>query len=403
MTAAHDHFHRRGLVARTCLLAAFAAGPGVARAQTPTETVNVTVGNSSGPEGAAPWGSVTSSPAGIDCPADCTEAFAAGTQITLRVKSTLPGYELAAWEPLPSDPACAETPTCTLTLDPNDGIEPQVRATFRPAAQLLAVAAGSGSIRISAPQLEADCDNGEQQDGCLQRFPTGTRVTLRANPTGGASFVGWSDNRCPGRNTTCRVTMVAGDQYVTARFSLVRLTILGDAFGTITMTPQSGVPCTMMPDTPTCVVYRTGSSGTNVTLRREHGAPGLFWVGPCQGNMEGLLNAPTCRLVLQGDETVGAGYDSIGAIPPPLGSGIRVEVAGKGRGKVTGRVLTGGNERLNCGRSCTITGLTRNDVVQLTAVGRSGARVRWSDGSRARVRILQVSAVNRIKATFIRR
>jgi hypothetical protein len=70
---------------------------------------------------------------------------------------------------------------------------------------------------------------------------------------------------------------------------------------------------------------------------------------------------------------------------------------------VTGQVINGGGT-LNCGRICTISGLTRYDQVRLRARPSRGSRfVRWSDRNRLPGRVVRMSAVNRIKATFSRR
>jgi hypothetical protein len=92
---------------------------------------------------------------------------------------------------------------------------------------------------------------------------------------------------------------------------------------------------------------------------------------------------------------IGAGYPDIQQIPPPLGSGIVVVVAG--RGKVTGRVING-NERLSCPPSCTISGLTRYDYVSLTA--RGSRFYRWSNRYPGRTQVVPMSSINRIQAVL---
>jgi uncharacterized repeat protein (TIGR02543 family) len=56
-------------------------------------------------------GSVTSKPAGISCPSDCTESYAAGTVVTLRAVAR-PGSMFGGWSG-----ACTGTAvTCTVTM-----------------------------------------------------------------------------------------------------------------------------------------------------------------------------------------------------------------------------------------------------------------------------------------------
>ena len=87
-------------------------------------------------------------------------------------------------------------------------------------------------------------------------------------------------------------------------------------------------------------------------LRREHAADGqLLGRRPASGNDAGKLDAAACRSALQGNELVGAGYENVAVIPPPLGSGIDDRARRHGKGKVTGTVVNG-TESLACGSRC---------------------------------------------------
>ena len=126
--------------------------------------------------------------------------------------------------------------------------------------------------------------------------------------------------RCRSNALSCTVTLGAGERYVTARFSPVKLTIQGTDFGKIVVTP--GGTCSPTEAKPSCVF--TYPSGTTVTLRRQHGATGKFWIGGCDGNTGGTLDAAVCRFQLHGDELVGAGLESAGSIPPARKAGLEV-------------------------------------------------------------------------------
>jgi len=268
-------------------------------------------------------------------------------------------------------------------------------------AQLNAVTAGAGTVTISPGDdgAVATCQTVAQvvkEGDCTHGYPLGTRVTITAVP-GAGTFLGWSDYTCPNASRTCTLTMF-GERFITARFSAVELSIQGSAFGNVSVTPAPGGLCVLTPDSLPCTFpFR---SGTVVSLRRQHPAPGLSWFGACQGNTAGLLDADVCRIRLQDNETVGAGYDTATAIPTPLGSGLQVVLSGKTRGRVTGQVVNS-NRTLSCGSRCTVSGLTRYDTIRLTATRRKGGRfVGWSDGSKLTRRIIQLSRVNKIKATF---
>jgi hypothetical protein len=275
-------------------------------------------------------------------------------------------------------------------------------------AELQLVTAGPGTLTVSPAEDadSADCQVDAQQyepgseTSCIQHYQSPTRVTLTATPDSGHSFAGWSDFGCAARSTRCTLIIRTGTRYVAARFSPVslQLSVPGDhPFGLISVSPRPLRACSLN-DGDRCQ-YRTG---TVVTLTREFAAPGFFWVGACDGNQDGALDARTCRLRLGSNEVVGAGYDSAGAIPPPLGSGIVVVVGGSGRGKVTGAVING-TQTLDCGTLCSISGLVRYDQVRLTAIASRGSHFyRWSNYSRLRTQTIPLSSTNRIQAVFLR-
>jgi hypothetical protein len=272
-------------------------------------------------------------------------------------------------------------------------------------AELQLVTAGPGTLTVSPAEGadSADCKVDAQQyesaeSDCVQHYSSGTRVTLTAVPDQGHTFAGWSDFGCAVRSTTCSLVIRTGTRYVAARFSPVTLQLFvpeDHPFGLISVTPTPLNTCSLN-DGDKCEF----KSGTIVTLSREFAAPGFFWVGSCDGNKDGLLDAKTCRLRLGSNEAVGAGYAQAGEIPPPLGSGIVVVVAG--RGKVSGAVING-TQTLDCGARCSISGLVRYDQVRLTATALSGGIfARWSNGIRSRIQVVPLASTNRIQAVFRR-
>jgi hypothetical protein len=282
--------------------------------------------------------------------------------------------------------------------------DPSRSAILQAEAEIQLVTAGPGTLTIS-PGENADsakCKVDVQQyepegEECVQHYDPGTRVTLEAVPDDGHSFAGWSDFKCRRSSTSCMLTLAAGTRFVTARFSPVTLKIThGDGdFGSITIRPKPSTSCEF--DSPCEYPF-----GTTVTLTRSRSAPGYFWIGACQNNRNGALNANVCRVSLESNEWVGAGYKSAGEIPPALGSEIVVVLGGSGRGKVTGRVVNG-SETLNCGSRCAISGLDRNDHVQLRAVESRGSHFyRWSDFSRQKARIVSLSSTTRLKVAFVK-
>jgi len=282
---------------------------------------------------------------------------------------------------------------------------PSQSAPLQAEAEIQLVTAGPGTLTISPAQdgETVDCRVNVQQyeegseETCIQHYDPGTRVTLEAVPDDGHSFAGWSDFKCRRSSTTCALTLAAGTRFVTARFSPVTLKIThGDGdFGSITIRPRPNTSCEF--DSPCEFPF-----GTTVTLIRSRSAPGFFWVGACQNNRDGALNANVCRLSLESNEWVGAGYKSAGEIPPALGSEIVVVLGGSGRGKVSGRVVNG-SDTLSCGSRCSISGLDRNAHVLLRAQSSGGSHFyRWSDFSRQKTRIVSLSSTTRLKVAFVK-
>jgi hypothetical protein len=164
----------------------------------PTLTVTV--------EGGAANGTVTSSPAGINCGSDCSESYASGTGVTLTAKPTT-GATFAGW-----GGACSGTnETCALTMNGNKS----VTATFTlgPTFQLTVAQPfdGDGTGEVTGPGIVCPGD-------CTESYPSGTPVTLMATGTVGSNFVVWG-GACAsfGMLGTCDLTMNA-DRSVTAEF-----------------------------------------------------------------------------------------------------------------------------------------------------------------------------------------
>jgi Divergent InlB B-repeat domain len=267
-----------------------------------------------------------------------------------------------------------------------DGVELQLTTAGLGTLAVLAQNGGDPSFCRIEGQLTTDSG-----PDCDLTFEAGTAVTLQAIPDDDASFDGWGDFEC-GDTSVCTITLDEGPRFVTALFSPVTISVLtNDKFGRITVTPKPENDCELVGETA-CQYPR----GTTVTLHRQHGALGGFWIGACKGNKQGRLKARVCRLKLTSDEVVGAGYATVGDIPPAIGTGIAVVVSGSG--KVTGHVINK-KKKLNCPSNCIISGLKRYDYVYLHASGSNFSG--WSNGSTARTQpAVPMASVNRIKAIF---
>jgi hypothetical protein len=152
-------------------------------------------------------GTVTSSPAGINCGNDCTESYASGTGVTL-TEVPAAGASFAGWSG-----ACTGTSnTCTLTMD---GAK-SVTATFTlgPTFQLTVVQPFDGDGTGTVTGQGITCP-----DDCTQSYPSGTPVTLSASEADGSVFIGWGGDCAIFGTLDCDLTM-SSDHSVTATFNL---------------------------------------------------------------------------------------------------------------------------------------------------------------------------------------
>lgn len=148
-------------------------------------------------------GTVTSSPAGIDCGATCFSSFTSGTMVTLTATPT--GF--AGW----SGGGCSGTGTCVVTLTSDT----TVIATFStPSSVLTITRSGTGTGTVASVPAGINCGA-----TCAASFTTGTGVTLTATPVTG-TFTGWSGGGCSGTGNTCVVTLSTATT-VTATFTAV--------------------------------------------------------------------------------------------------------------------------------------------------------------------------------------
>ena len=175
-------------------------------------------------------GTVTSSPAGIDCGPDCNETYDDGTTVTLTATPAT-GSAFAGW----SGAADCADGSVTVTSDL------ACTATFTLETRPLTVArSGSGSGTITSTPAGIDCGT-----DCAQDYDYGTNVTLTATPDASSSFTGWSgDADCSDGS----VTMTSAKS-CTATFELLppdtySLTVAktGTGSGTVSSSP-AGIDC----------------------------------------------------------------------------------------------------------------------------------------------------------------
>jgi hypothetical protein len=155
------------------------------------------------------YGSVISSPAGINCGSDCSEEYVALTQVTLSAVTN----ESVEFQGYSGD--CSTLLNCMLTMDQAKN----VTATFRPYVSVFVTlftgaSAGHGPYgEVSySPPYGANCVTSlwYSPTNCpVVRFYPGQKVTLTATATSGV-FTGWQSDICvPISDTQCQFDVTA--------------------------------------------------------------------------------------------------------------------------------------------------------------------------------------------------
>jgi hypothetical protein len=157
-------------------------------------------------KGGTGTGTVTSSPAGINCGNDCIEPYNEGTSVTLTANAA-GSSTFAGWSG-----ACSGTAQCTVTMN----VSKEAIATFTLDDVTLTVSAngGDGTGNVSGPGINCPGD-------CSETYAPGTDVTLTAMPHLLMAFSGWtgcdSSTSDPLTGGTCDVDMSTA-RSVTASF-----------------------------------------------------------------------------------------------------------------------------------------------------------------------------------------
>jgi alpha-tubulin suppressor-like RCC1 family protein len=314
-------------------------------------------------------GSVSSSPAGINCGTDCTETYPAGTTVTLTA-APINGSSFAGW----TGGGCTGTGPCTVTLTVNSTITAQFdRSTF--ALSVSRSGAGAGAVNSNPAGISCGQD-------CAETFPSGTVVTLTAAPSSGSLFAGWSGGGCTGTGT-CTVTVSAATT-VDARFDLIThslgVTRTGAGSGTVTSSP-AGISCGN-----DCSEVYPGGTGVTLTAAPANTSTFAGWTGA------GCTGTGTCSVNMSADATVSARFDLI-TFP------VTVSRAGSGTGTVTSNPAG-----INCGTDCSEPYVSGSSVT-LTAVAASGSILTgWTGCNTASgaTCTVTVSSARAVTATFAR-
>jgi hypothetical protein len=255
----------------------------------------------------------------------------------------------------------------------------------------LILTGNEGSVSVSGRET---CDVGDTRDNgrpCSYSVTDGTDLTLTPQ---GSGFVGWSVYECPGTGP-CTID-VDSDRTVVATFTPTSLSVsvegsdLLDASGQ-PLVDSNGDPIEGRVTTADGRIDCEGSNDcksrrypafAEVVLTAAPAAEFERWSGACQE----AGTAPTCTMLLSGDDVVGAKFrddpDNPQLIPPRMRSQLRVTVEPAGAGTVRSS-RSRLSEAIACNPTCRAR-FQQGEKVTLEAVANEtfGARfVEWRGGA----------------------
>ncbi len=297
-------------------------------------------------------GTVTSSPAGIECGGTCSASYEHGTALTL---SGAPGPNTEAVKWTSGCDSVNGENKCLVTMS---GAK-SVKATFDSKPQLTVTKAGTGASLASVTSSPAGIACGAT---CSALFNNGTPVTLTGTPGAHTEAAQWTGCTSVNGENKCEVTMSAA-RLVTASFefeegfALYPVTVekTGTGQGTVSGSPGS----------ISCGAACSGEfiTGTTLTLTATPAQGSVFahWSGG------GCSGAGPCTTTVNKAKTVKAVFTLSGQRT------LTVSKAGTGTGTVSGKAAG-----ISCGATCS-SQIAAGKKVTLSAKAAAGsAFAHWS-------------------------
>ena len=233
-------------------------------------------------------GSVTSNPAGINCPGvTCSALFNVGAVVTLTGPS---GTNWTGCTPVTGTPT-----QCTVTISASTNVTATL--TQLPQDTLTVAVTGTGSVSDNAGALHCPAVN------CSASYNVGTTVTLTATPGANYVFSGWTGGGCSG-TSTCTVTMNNAVN-VTAAFTLNTYPLTVTVTGSGTISDSTGaINC------PAAACSASFTYGTVVKLTATPATTPYQYTftWPSNEPCSSYGSASTCSLTINGPVTIAATF-----------------------------------------------------------------------------------------------
>lgn len=235
-------------------------------------------------------GTVTSLPAGINCPGTCNFSFPVGTGVML-TETPVPGFVFNGWTG-----ACTGSGPCLLTMD-----APQSVALGFGGGNTLVTATVYGNGTVTSIPIGISCPG-----TCSAGFAPGTIVNFNEVPATGGKFSGWGA-LCEGTGA-CQITVGPLAANVSAGFSSVQYALTVDVVGNGSVVSNpAGISCTA----GTCTSSFGESTQIALTATPAAGYQFAGWGGACTGT--------SCNFILGDAKTVNAQFVPATGIVPEAG------------------------------------------------------------------------------------
>jgi hypothetical protein len=297
-------------------------------------------------------GTVTSSPAGINCGGTCTTTYTNGTVVTLSAVSG-PNTVPATWT------GCAKVIAenkCEVSMTANKAIT----ATFKLNQVELNVSKGglgTGTVKSTPAGIECGAK-------CAAKFDEGSTVTLTGSPGANTEAVKWSGCSSVNGEGKCLVTMSEA-KAVTATFNVEgpQLSVVkaGDGVGTVTSSPAA-LDCGAA-----CAVNFVKDSTVTLTA-----VPGLHTEPAAWSGCTEIAAENKCKVTMSAAKAVTATFN---LQPGYALYHLSVAKTGSGAGAVTGSA--GGIE---CGSTCSAQLVTGTEVALTPTPAAGSVFERWYGG-----------------------